>query len=179
MLPSGNSWAVLASETGQASFAATDAEEFALLERLAETRGHVTVEDVLSAGGLQEIHAMIAEKEGTAGGLPAAEIIALGEHEHEATARKAIEMFVEILARVAGDATLALGARGGLYLGGGMAPRMIDELKRSIFQLAFRSRVCTAARPEPVPVHVIMSNDAGLRGVAAALSDTYPMVRGA
>ena len=179
LLPSGNGWSVLASEAGEVSFGATDGEELALLERLAESSGHVTVEKVLSAGGLQEIHAMFAEKAGIAERPSAAEIVAMAEQEHEATARKAIELFVQILGRTAGDMALALGARGGLFLGGGIAPKIIEELKRSIFQLAVKGRVCTAGHPEPIPVHVITANDAGLRGAAAALSDAYPMGRAA
>lgn len=179
LLPSGNGWIVLPSEAGDVSFGATDAEELALLERLAEGSGHVTVENVLSAGGLQEIYAMFAEKAGIANRSSAAEIVALSEHEHEMTARRAIELYVQILGRTVGDAALALGARGGLFLAGGIAPKIIEELKRSIFQLAVKTRVCTASRPDPIPVHVITANDAGLRGAAAVLSDAYPMVRAA
>lgn len=179
LLRSGNGWSVLPSEAGEVSFGATDEEELALLERLAEDSGRVTVENVLSAGGLQQIYAMFAEKAGIERRPSAAEIVAMAEHEHETTARRAIELFVQVLGRTAGDTALALGARGGIFLGGGIAPKIVEELKRSIFQLAVKAQVCTASRPEPIPVHVITANDAGLRGAAAALSDAYPMVRAA
>ena len=173
LLKSGSGWTVLNSEIGQASFGATDREEFDLLERMAEIYGHVTVENVLSATGLEEMHTMLA---GTAGHRPnAAEIIAQAEYEHNAIARKAVHLFVSILARTAGDAALAFGARGGVYLGGGIAPHLLEELLRRTFQLAFKTQVCTAGRPNAIPVHVITAKDAGLRGAAVALSEAYPM----
>ncbi len=180
LLKSGNGWSVLNSEIGQASFGATDREEFDLLEYMAEKYGPVTIENVLSASGLEETYARLAGVSGHAGNWPhAAEIVAQAEDEHNATARKAVEIFVSILARTAGDVALAFGARGGVYLGGGIAPHLLDDLLHRTFQLAFKTQVCTASRPEPIPVHVITANDAGLRGAATALSDAYPMIKAA
>lgn len=177
ILKSGSELLVLNSEIGQASFGATDREEFDLLERMAKDYGHVTVENVLSASGLEAMHTMLA-------GLPrhrpsATEIVSQAEHEHDGAARKAVQLFVSILARTAGDAALAFGARGGVYLGGGIAPHLLEELLRSTFQMAFKTQVCTASRPSAIPVHVITAGDAGLRGAAAALSHAYPMIEAA
>lgn len=171
LLKSGNGWQVLNSEIGQASFGATDPEEFDLLEYLAEKYGPVTIENVLSASGLEEIYAMLTGLSAHAGNWSHAPmIIAEAEYEHNTTARQAVEIFVAILARTAGNIALALGARGGVYLGGGMAPHLLEDLLHRTFQLAFKTQVCTASRPASIPVQVITANDAGLRGAAVALS---------
>lgn len=168
---------VLNSEIGQASFGATDREEFNLLEYMAKDFGHVTVENVLSAGGLEAMYTLLAS---TSDHRPsAAEIVSKAEHEDDAIARKAVELFVSLLARTAGDAALAFGARGGVYLGGGIAPHLLEELLRRSFQLAFKTQVCTASHPQSIPVRVITANDAGLRGAAVSLSNTYPITQAA
>ena len=81
-----------------------------------------------------------------------------------------VERFATWLGRFAGDAALFFGARGGVYLGGGIAPRMVDVLSAGPFRRAFEAKGRMAAYLAPIPAYVILAGDAALRGAAAALT---------
>jgi glucokinase len=85
-------------------------------------------------------------------------------------AREALDRFAIWLGRFAGDAALFLGARGGVYLGGGIAPRMVDALSAGAFRRAFEAKGRMASYLAPVPVYAILAGDAALKGAAAALA---------
>ena len=77
-------------------------------------------------------------------------------------------MFIDWLGRFAGDAALLLGARGGVYLGGGIAPKLIAKLSSGPFRRAFEDKGRMAAYLAPIPVYVILAEFAALTGAAAA-----------
>lgn len=91
-------------------------------------------------------------------------------------AEEALALFVEWLGRFAGDMALAFGARGGVYLGGGIAPKIIPALEMDGFRKAFEAKGRLSSFLKTVPVHVIKATDAGLRGAAIALSEAIPAV---
>ena len=72
-------------------------------------------------------------------------------------------------AALAGDAALLFGARGGVYLGGGIAPRMVNVLSGGAFRAAFEHKGRMTAYLEPIPLYVVLAEFATLRGAAAAL----------
>jgi glucokinase len=86
-------------------------------------------------------------------------------------AREALERFAVWLGRFAGDAALFFGARGGVYIGGGIAPKMVDALSAGAFRRAFEAKGRMASYLGPIPVYVILiGTRAALKGAAAALA---------
>jgi glucokinase len=163
-------WQALASEGGHAAFAVEDATEFAMLERLLTGRERLSVERVVSGPGLADVYRVLAELQSRpAPPLDAAEVVKRAHAGSDPTAREALDRFATWLGRFTGDAALFFGARGGVYIGGGIAPRMVDVLSAGRFRRAFEAKGRMKAYLAPIPVYVILAGDAALKGAAAAL----------
>ena len=164
-------WQALPSEGGHAAFAVEDATEFAMLERLLTGRERLSVERVVSGPGLADVYRVLAELQGRpAPPLQAAEVVRRAVAGDDPVAREALDRFATWLGRFAGDAALFFGARGGVYIGGGIAPRMVDVLAAGRFRRAFEAKGRMKAYLAPIPVYVILAADAALKGAAAALA---------
>lgn len=159
-------WQALASEGGHMTFGATSNDEWQVHQHLFQHHGHVSMERVVSGAGIEAIFTAF----GGAPGTKAADIVQ-DAREGDALAGRTVGFFASVLARFAGDMALMLGARGGVYLGGGICPRLLAHLDTDAFREAFRRKGRMSDYLSAVPVHVIMARDAGLRGAAAALSD--------
>lgn len=159
-------WEGLPGEGGHMTFGATDADERLVHAHLAEAYRHVSVERVLSGSGLEATHAAF-------GGDAASseQIVARAAAGGDPPATRTVDLFVRVLGRVAGDMALMLGARGGVYVGGGIAPHMLASLDSDTFRTAFRNKGRLSAYLSEIPVHVITAPDAGVRGAAVALAD--------
>ena len=165
-------WVAVPSEGGHAAFAVEDAREFAMLERLATGRERLSVERVASGPGLADTYRVLAEMAGQpAAPVEAPEVVQRALGGNDPFAREALERFAIWLGRFAGDAALFFGARGGVYIGGGIAPRMVDALSTGAFRRAFEAKGRMAAYLGPIPVYVILiGTRAALKGAAAALA---------
>lgn len=172
-VPGGDAARVLATEGGHASLAAEDAEEQAVIDILRRHHGHVSAERVLSGSGLQSIHAALCEL----GGLPPSDLeasaiveaAANGSTPRSAMARRTVEMFTAVLGSVAGNLALTFGARGGVLIGGGIAPRLVAYLQRPAFRLRFESKGRLSAYLHPIPIRLIQRKNptfVGLRALA-------------
>ncbi len=165
-------WVAVPSEGGHAAFAVEDAREFAMLERLATGRERLSVERVASGPGLADTYRVLAEMAGQpAVPMEAPEVVQRALGGNDPLAGEALERFAIWLGRFAGDAALFFGARGGVYIGGGIAPRMVDALSAGAFRRAFEAKGRMAAYLGPIPVYVILiGTRAALKGAAAALA---------
>ena len=95
---------------------------------------------------------------------------ALALEQGDPTAREALSQFCRWLGGAAGDLALTLGATGGVFIGGGIAPRLGTFLDESGFREAFEDKARFAAYLQPVPVWVIDTpSSAALQGVATLL----------
>ena len=166
------------SEGGHADFAPADALEDELLLWLRARHGHVSWERVLSGPGLADLYRFLAatgrgeEPSGMSDRIeaapePAAVITAAALDGSCERARLAVAKFVEIYGAAAGNVALTALAVGGVYVGGGIAPRLLAALRDGRFVRAFRAK----GRLEPllarVPVSVILDARVGLWGAAA------------
>jgi glucokinase len=161
------------SEAGHADFAPRTPAEDRLVLRLRQLHGRATVEDVLSGPGLVNLHHLTHEAQpctvtahATEDDLPAITEAAL-ERACEGCAG-ALEMFVSALASEAGNLALRTLATGGVFVGGGIPPRVLTALRSPAFVEVFRDKPPMRAVLERIPVHVITSPDAGLLGAAVA-----------
>ena len=168
---SGNRWIAVPGEGGHTSLGAHDEHELALLERLRKGRSHLSAERALSGPGLAELYQAIAASYGESSTeLQPSDVLVRALSGEDRTAVEALEVFVIWLGRFAGDAALLLGARGGVYLGGGIAPKIALALSSGAFRAAFEQKGRMTAYLLPIPVYVIHSDFATVKGAAAALS---------
>jgi glucokinase len=164
-------WLAMPSEGGHASFAVEDAREFAILERLLTGRERLSAERVLSGPGLGDVYRVLAELHGQPVlPLQAPDVVKRALAGEDPIARETLERFAIWLGRFAGDAALFFAGRGGVYLGGGIAPRMVNVLSAGPFRRAFETKGRLASYLLAIPVYVILSGDAALKGTAAALA---------
>jgi glucokinase len=171
LVRSADGWLPVASEGGHVGFAVEDAREFAILERLRSGRERLSVERVLSGPGLADLYRVLSQLQGrSAPPLQAADVVKRGLAAEDAVAQETLEQFATWLGRFAGDAALVFAARGGVYLGGGIAPRIVELLSAGGFRRALQGKGRMAPYLSPIPVYVILSGEAGLKGAAAALA---------
>jgi glucokinase len=177
LLPVGyqHKWLPIAGEGGHVSLSASNALEFAVIEQLQHRYGHVSAERVISGAGLVDLyHALCDLKDGQGRDISTpAQVL---EHAHElptSTANEALEMFCGFLGSVAGDLALTLGARGGIYIGGGIVPRLGERFVASSFRARFEAKGRFTAYLQEVPTWVIHSPvSPALQGASQALSLT-------
>ncbi|HWH82215.1 MAG TPA: glucokinase [Burkholderiaceae bacterium] len=165
------SWIALAGEGGHVTLAAGSEREAAVLAVLRARFGHASAERAVSGPGLEALHAAVCVLDGAvATPLTAAEIADRALAASDARCVEALDLFCAFLGTVAGNLALTLGARGGVYLGGGIVPRWGDAFMRSRFRECFESKGRFRAYLAPIPVYVIQAGASpALLGVARAL----------
>src|SRR5262249_39215863 len=132
---------VVATEGGHATLAAADDRQAAVLALLRRRFGHVSAERVLSGPGLESLYQAICELDGYAAGQrAAAQIPAAAVDQGAVRARAALTLFCDFLGGFAGNLALAIGARGGVTIAGGIAPKIIDFLAASGFRERFEAK---------------------------------------
>jgi len=160
---------VVATEGGHVTFAPRTQEEIDVMQFIAREHPRVSVERLLSGRGLVNIHrALCAIADTPRVSLQANEITKAAIEGTYPIAMKAVDMFCAVLGRVAGDAVLATGARGGVVLGGGILPKIRDVFLASQFVEKFCEKGRMRPYVEAVPVRMIITEGAALYGAAAA-----------
>ena len=161
----------LPTEAGHIDFAPLTPLQTGLLEWLQQRFGHVSVERILSGSGLTNIFKFLQSRV-TTPDLPALEleedsgatIAALAHNRKHPVALQALELFAGIYGAYAGNLALAGLCRGGVYVAGGIAPKMIDTLRAGSFMRAFRAKGRFSALLHEIPVHVVTHPAPGLLG---------------
>jgi glucokinase len=165
------------SEGGHIDFAPRNEREFELLKYLVEKiGGRVSYERVLSGPGLFNVYSFLRDRgyseepswlaEEIVAGDPSAAVskAALGAKSNLAV--MALDLFVEVYGAMAGNLALLLKAEGGLYVGGGIAPKIIEKLKDGTFMRNYRDKGRMTALVESIPVRVILDDKTALYGAA-------------
>ena len=134
-------WVAVPGEGGHASLAATDDFEAALLAAAWREHAHVSAERLLSGIGLPVLHAAVARVLGQpAEALSADQIVERGLSGADAVASRTLDAFCALLGGFAGNVALVLGARGGVYIGGGIVPRLGERFFASRFRERFEAK---------------------------------------
>lgn len=171
LIPCNDRYIALPGEGGHTSFSPSDDEE-ARVWRYARARfGHVSAERLLSGAGLTLIHEAIrAHAPGQYPLSPAAitRQALMGTDPH---CQKAVEMFCAMLGTVAADLALTIGARGGVYIGGGIVPRLGAMFAQSAFRRRFENKGRMQAYLADIPVYVINAALPALAGLSAQLEE--------
>ena len=170
LLPDGNGrWVPISGEGGHVSLAAQTEEEVAVIAQLRARFGHVSAERVLSGPGLVNLYEASAALAMRSPQFGAAEQI-LSAGDSDPDCRRAVQWFAAFLGATAGDLALTLGARGGVYIGGGISPRLLMALEGSAFRARFEGKGRFASYLAAIPTWVIVSEHSpALIGAARAL----------
>jgi glucokinase len=165
LVPAGGRWVPLASEGGHASYAPGDAFEDEIVRKLRERFGHVSAERLLSGPGIELIYQCLAGKE-----LGAAEITRRAQEGSCPDCVRSIDVFCGALGSVAGNVALTLGATGGVYIGGGIVPRLGELFERSPFRARFEAKGRLSAYVARIPTYLIIEQYPAFLGASAILS---------
>ncbi len=175
---SGQREEVHSSEAGHVDFAPRTPVQEALLRWLRDRYGRASCERVVSGPGLVDIYRFLVatdraeEDPHTAARMegedPAAVISTLGMDGSDPACRRALDIFVSAYGAQAGNFALAVQATGGVFLGGGIAPKILPALRRERFSRAFLEKGKLASMMESIPVRAITETDAALLGAARA-----------
>ncbi len=166
-----------ASEGGHQGFPPRDDLEIELLRYLRRELGRVSLERIVAGPGLSAIYRFLVEtgrsagsartRERMAGSDPNAAVAAAGATGEDAAAARAVDLFVSLYGSAAGDLALVSRAVGGVYLGGGIAPKLLGKLREGEFVRAFRDKGRLAPFLEKIPIRVVLEPRTALLGAAA------------
>jgi glucokinase len=159
---------VLGGEGGHGSLPAGSEREDAVISVLRRKFGHVSIERVLSGPGLVNLYHAIATLDGI--GVPERNSHDVREAAIAGTcavSRAALELFCAWLGDVTGNFALAVGAQGGVYIGGGFVPKMQQELSGSQFRLRFDAKGRMSDYVKAIPVYLIGHDDPAFIGLRA------------
>jgi glucokinase len=172
MIASGKRWIPLTGEGGHATMAPITDRESAVLGVLRGHLDHVSAERVLSGPGLVNLYNSLAAIDGVPAKQYTAAQIADAEVERtDPLCREATEMFCAMLGTVAGNLALTLGARGGVYIGGGIVPRLGERFVTSPFRQRFEAKGRFQAYLGAIPTYVVTHKLPAFLGCAAALME--------
>lgn len=163
-------WSPLSGEGGHVTLAASDDREAELLAWLRKRLGHVSAERVLSGSGLVNLYQAICGLDGMAPrALKPSEVTAAALAGSDAQCQAALAQFTAFLGNVAGNLALTLGARGGVYLGGGIVPRLGGSFDAALFRQHFEAKGRFGDYLRPIPTWIITASAPALLGTTRAL----------
>jgi len=165
-------WIALAAEGGPVTMAAADAREAAVIRVLRERFGHVSAERLVSGQGLVNLHAAVAVLDGhEPEPLEAADVTARAAEGRSPACAEAARLFCGFLATAASNLALTLGARGGIYIAGGIVPKMGELFDRELFRRRFEDKGRFSDYMAEIPAWIVTHPVPAFLGLAAILRD--------
>jgi glucokinase len=175
LVPTGSGWVALTAEGGHATMPPASGRESAVIELMRQRFDHVSAERVLSGPGLVNLYnALAALDRVPAAPYTAAQITDPETGASDPLCRDATEMFCAMLGTVAGNLVLTLGAQGGVYVAGGIVPRLGRRFAESGFRQRFEAKGRMQAYLAAVPAYVVTHKLPAFLGCAAALAASPP-----
>jgi glucokinase len=170
LIPTQGRWTVLQSEGGHVAFSPSDEREQAILSYCWSRWPHVSAERLVSGPGLSLIHEALAARAGVhAGALEPAQVVERALAGSDLLCVEALEAFCGMLGTMAANVAVTLCARGGIYIGGGVVPRLGEWFARSPFRARFENKGRYSSYTAQIPCYVIHSPYPALAGAAAML----------
>jgi glucokinase len=163
----GGGWMPIPGEMGHVTLPVVHADEMALRDAVVGKGKFAEVEDILTGPGLLATYRALAE--GDVLETPEA-VLQAGLKGEDRVATKVLEHFMTFLVRLAGDAAMALQARGGVYLAGGIAPSLAEHLQQPKYRAIFEDKGRISNVMKPIPLYIIMDKFPAFKGCAAALN---------
>ena len=173
IVPTRQGWVPVPGEGGHATLSASDDFESALLAAVRHVHPHVSAERLLSGIGLPVLQrAVAAVLVQPAAALTAEEIVERGLARQDAVCDRTIDAFCALLGSFAGNVALVLGARGGVYIGGGIVPRLGERFFESRFRERFEAKGRFQDYLRAIPTALITDTLVALTGAAVALEQS-------
>lgn len=167
-------WQAIPGEGGHATLAAGDEFEAAVLAAARRELEHVSAERLLSGIGLPLLHRSVAAASGRSvdAALATEAIVQRGADASDADCARTLAVFCAMLGSFAGNVALTFGARGGVYVGGGIVPRLADLFFASAFRERFEAKGRYRGYLQAIPTALIVDPQAALAGAALALEQS-------
>ncbi|HSQ73267.1 MAG TPA: glucokinase [Rubrivivax sp.] len=170
LVPTRHGWVPVPGEGGHATLSAADEFEAALLVAVHRFYAHVSAERLLSGIGLPVLHAAVGHVLGRAADpLTTEQIVERGLARSDEACSRTVDSFCALLGSFAGNVALVLGARGGVYIGGGIVPRLGERFFESRFRERFEAKGRFQGYLHAIPTALITDTLAALTGAALAL----------
>jgi len=171
LIPSAAGWLPLPGEGGHATMAPANDRESAVLDRMRSHYDHVSAERVLSGPGLVDLYNTLTEIDGVpAISYTAPQITDAAICESDSYCRQSVDMFCAMLGTVAGNLALTLGARGGVYVAGGIVPKLGARFAGSAFRERFEAKGRLRPYLAQIPTYVVIHPFPAFLGLAALLT---------
>ena len=165
-----------ACEGGHTDFSPQTELDMALLRFLQKQHEHISWERIVSGSGLVNLHACLCDlrqreipdwlQAAMQAGDPAAAISDAAQQGRDETCSEALQWFINLYCVEAGNLALKLMATGGVYVAGGIAPKLLEQLQDGTFMQAFRAKGRMQALMERMPVRVVLNDEVALQGAA-------------
>jgi glucokinase len=172
LIPMGERWLALSGEGGHITMAPATARESIVLDHMRQRFDHVSAERLLSGPGLVNLYNTLAQIDGVpAASYSPAQITDTHIGERDPHCREAVEMFCAMLGTIAGNLALTLGARGGVYIAGGIVPKLGSRFAASLFRRRFEDKGRMRPFLAAIPTYAITHPFPAFFGLAALLSE--------
>ena len=169
LVPASDAWAVVSGEGGHSTLAAATDEEQRVIELVRKQEGHCSAESFLSGPGLVRLYVALAELAGRGRPTVTPQDVTSLAKQSEPLARKAQAMFFAMLGTVAGNVAMTVGARGGVFIAGGIVPQLLDAFAKSEFRERFEAKGSYREYMQGIPTHVITTPLPAFRGLRGLL----------
>ena len=171
LIPADGGWVALGTEGGHTSFSPRDEREIGILRYALSQHAHVSFERLLSGPGIELIHRALQHRDGVpVGAVEAPEITRRALEEGDSRSLETLEVFCLILGTAASNLAVVQGAFGGIFIGGGIVPRLGSWFDSSPFRARFEEKGRFSDYLRAIPTYVITSEHATLEGASAILA---------
>ena len=173
-----DAYTVHASEGGHMDFAPADALQYELLRYLQQRHGHVSYERIVSGPGLVAIYEFLRD---SGHAVPSAQLVTAMAHGDSAAviahhalqntepiAQRALDLFISIYGAFVGNVALVMLPRGGIYIAGGIAAKIIPAMQQGAFLRTFHDKGRFAELLKTLPLHIVLNPHVGLLGATRA-----------
>lgn len=168
LLHAKDTWFPVPGEGGHVDIGPRSARDLEIFPHLVTIEGRVSAEEIISGRGLLHIYNAVCAADGVAPKIQnPADVTEEGLGGKNGQAAEALELFVTYLGRLAGDLALIFMARGGVFLGGGISPKILPELKKPAFRAAFEDKAPHRDLMKTIPTFVVTHPQAALAGLAS------------
>ena len=170
LVPTPNGYQVLDSEGGHADYPPTTDRMAAVVDVLREEYGRVSLERLLSGKGIFNIYRSLCKINNIERAYKTpAEVAAAAQAGSDELALQSLNMFCSGMGSAAGNLALTYGAKGGIYIAGGVVPRFIDFFIKSDFRYKFEEKGRFVSYLKPIPIFIVIRDNLGLLGAAKKL----------
>jgi len=169
LVPASDGWAVVSGEGGHSTLPAATDEEQRVIELVRKQEGHCSAESFLSGPGLVRLYIALAELAGRGRPTVTPQDVTSLAKQSDPLARRTQGMFFAMLGTVAGNVAMTVGARGGVFIAGGIVPQLLDAFAKSEFRERFEAKGGYREYMQGIPTHVITDPLPAFRGLRGLL----------